>query len=77
MFDEVWRLSSRACLGLEVVGDYHMVYVTVLGPSASRARLTIVLDKRADIRPCIIPSDEIQCLVLTIMTGDRVIVTVE
>jgi hypothetical protein len=50
-----------------------MVYVTV--PSASRARLTIVLDKHADIRPCIIPSDEIQCLVLTIMTGDRVIVT--
>ena len=47
------------------------------GPSASRARLTIVLDKCADIRPCIIPSDEIQCLVLTIMTGDRVIVTVE
>ena len=47
------------------------------GPSASHARLTIVLDKRVDIRPCIIPSDEIQCLVLTIMTRDRVIVTVE
>ena len=59
-----WRLPYGLCRGC-------------FGPSASRARLTIVLDKRADIWPCIIPSDKIQCLVLTIMTRDRVIMTVE
>ena len=47
------------------------------GPGASHARLTIVLDEGVDTRPSIIPLDEFQCFVLTIMTGDRVIMTIE
>ena len=78
MFDEV---HGNQVPGL--VQDWKLLEITIwfmswcFGPSASRARLTIILDKRTDIRPCIIPLDEIQCLVLTIMTGDRVMVTVE
>ena len=67
--------------GLSGIGSCYEITIWFMswcfGPSTSRARLTIVLDKHADIRPCIIPSDKIQCLVLTIMTGDRVIVTVK